>query len=125
MAKIINPAHIEYVQRQTLEYRFHSDPESGFSFDLENGKPVFSCPEAEVNYEWCKKHPELVEFMGIISSKWSHREPALAECECGEIVYLLDEYYDCSKCPHCGRWHSIGGYLVNPPEEWTEELEPD
>jgi len=127
MAKIIRPAHTEYTSKQSLEYRYHKDPEAGFSFDWdsEKGKPVFDFPEAEANYRWCEEHPEEVECLGVKTERWSYEEPALARCECGEKIYLQDQYYGCSQCPRCGRWHALGGYEVNPPEEWTEDLEAE
>lgn len=125
MAKIIRPAHTERREEKCLEYRFRNDPGTGFSFDWENEKPVFKVPEAVRNYEWCLSHPEEVECIGIITQQKSWQEPAIAKCECGETIFLLDHYFGCSQCPHCGRWHSLWGQEVNPPEEWTEELEPD
>ena len=29
------------------------------------------------------------------------------------------------QCPGCGKWYAEGGYEVNPPEEWEEDLEED
>lgn len=124
MVEIIIPAHRAYMSKKRLEFRYRTDPEAGFAFDWEEGKPVFKCPEAKMNYEWCMQH--LEEFAcGVITEEWSNWIPALARCECGKEINLEDRYYGCSQCPHCGRWHARGGYEVNPPEEWTEDLEPD
>lgn len=125
MAEIIRPAHTEYASEQRLEYGYREKPEAGFIFDWEKGKPVFKGKEAEMNFRWCEEHPEEVECLGATTHKWSYEESALARCECGKEIFLQDDYYGCSQCPHCGRWHAIGGYEVNPPEEWTEDLEPD
>lgn len=125
MAKILRAAHTEHASKQSLEYRYISDRKAGFSFDWEKGKPVFKFPEAEANYRWCEEHPEEVECLGVTTCKWSFEEPALARCECEKNIFLQNEYYGCSQCPYCGRWHALGGYEVNPPEEWTEDLKPD
>lgn len=125
MADIIRPAHREHISKKRLEYRYRDDPEVGFSFDWEDEKPVFKNPAAKKNYEWCRQHPEEVECLGVITEEWSCWIPALARCECGKEINLEDRYYGCSQCPHCGRWHAIGGYEVNPPEKWEEDLESD
>ena len=125
MAEIIRPVHIEHMEKQKLEYRYRSDPEAGFAFDWVDGRPVFKNPAAEMNYEWCKQHPEEVECLGIVTQKWTGEVPAFARCGCGKNIYLEDRYYGCSQCPDCGRWHALGGYEVNPPEEWKVDLEPD
>lgn len=125
MAEIIRPAYTGRMSKQQLEYRYRTEPEAGFAFDYEHGKPIFKHPAAKMNYEWCQQHPEDVECLGVTTQKWSYEVPALARCECGEETTLEDRYYGCSQCPHCGRWHAMGGYEVNPPEEWTEDLESD
>lgn len=43
----------------------------------------------------------------------------------GGQVLLEDRYYGCCQCPGCGRWYSIAGDEVNPPDEWEEDLEED
>lgn len=120
MAEIIRPAHIEHMSKKRIEYRYRDLPEAGFTFDWQDGRPVFNNPAAKENYEWCKQHPEEVECLGVVTSEWSYRVPALARCECGKEIDLEDRYYGCSQCPHCGRWHTIAGYEVNSPEEWEE-----
>lgn len=125
MAEVIRKAHREFASEQKLEYRYRSDPGAGYSFDWDGEKAVFDIPEAEKNYRWCLERPEEVECLGVITNKWSWIEPALAKCECGEEIYLQDEYYGSCQCPHCGRWHSLWGDELNPPEDWTEDLEPD
>ena len=125
MAEIIRPAHTGHVIKKQLEYRYRADSGAGFAFDWEDGKPVFKCPAAKFNYEWCKQHPEEVECLGVTTQRWTYEVPALAKCECGNEIRLEDRYYGCSQCPHCGRWHALGGYEVKPPEEWEEDLEPD
>lgn len=125
MAEIIRPAHMEYASEQSLEYRYKKDPGAGFSFDWKNGKPVFEFSAAEANYKWCEEHPEEVECLGVVTRRWSYEVPTLVRCECGKEIYVIDQYYGCSQCPHCGRWHAMGGYEVNPPEQWTEDLEEE
>jgi len=125
MAEILRAAHTENVSKQSLEYRYRNDSEAGFSFDWENGKPVFKFPEAEADYKWCKEHPEEVEFLGITTIRWTYTVDAVAKCECGKEIKLSDDYYGCSQCLHCGRRHAMGGYEVNPPEEWIEDLEEE
>ena len=122
--KIIRPAHTEYHEEQNLEYRYREYPDCGFAFPWKDGKVQLN-PLSEKNYKWCKEHPEEVEFMGIVERKSSCRVPALARCECGEEFYLTGSYFGCSQCPGCGRWYAEGGYEVNPPEEWEEDLEED
>ena len=125
MAEIIRPAHTEHISKERLKYRYRTDPEAGFAFDWEDGAVTFKHSAAKVNYEWCKQHPEEVKCLGVVIEEWFCKTPAIARCECGKEINLEDRYYGCSQCPHCGRWHAIGGYEVNPPEEWIEDLEAD
>ena len=123
--KIIKQAHTECYEEQNLEYEYINHPGAGFSFPVENGKPVMRCALAEENYKWCQEHPDKVRCKGIVTRRSSCRVEALIQCECGEEFYLGGWYYGCTQCPGCGRWYSEGGYEVEPPEKWEEELEED
>lgn len=125
MVEIIKAAHKEFMSEQSLEYRYRDNPEAGYTFEWDGEKVVFAIPEAEKNYIWCKEHPEEVECLGVVTNTWSCRVPTLARCECGEEIYLKDEYYGSCQCPNCGRWYSMFGDELNSPENWTEDLEPD
>ena len=124
MVTIIKEAHTEVLEEMYLEYRYREYPDAGFAFPWKNGEVQLN-PCSEKNYKWCQEHPEKVECMGVVERKSSCRVSALARCECGEEFYLAGSYYGCTQCPGCGRWYAEGGYEVNPPEEWEENLEED
>jgi hypothetical protein len=46
--------------------------------------------------------------------KRANRIPALAECECGERIYLSAFT---NECP-CGRLYNMGGQRLVPPSMW-------
>jgi len=51
--------------------------------------------------------------------------PAEGKCSCGEIVCLTDDYYGACQCGNCGKWYSLTGQELNPPDQWEEPLEDD
>jgi len=46
--------------------------------------------------------------------KRANRVPALAECECGERLYLSAFTNECT----CGRLYNLGGQRLAPREQW-------
>ena len=124
MVEIIRNAYIDYKTEKNLEYRYRDDCESGFAFPWKDGKVQLNC-FSEKNYKWCQEHPEEVECLGIVErGSWS-KVPALARCECGNEFHLSGHYYGCTQCSKCGRWYAMGGYEVNPPDQWEEDIEGD
>lgn len=122
MVEIIRDAYTDHITEKNLEYRYRDDHESGFAFPWKDGKVQLNSL-SEKNYKWCQEHPEEVECLGIIEQESSYRVPALARCECGNEFHLSGNYYGCTPCSKCGRWYAMGGYEVNPPDQWNEEWE--
>jgi hypothetical protein len=49
--------------------------------------------------------------------KRANRVPALAECECGERIYLSAFTNECT----CGRLYNLGGQRLAPREQWEND----
>lgn len=114
MAKIVTERRRVWRDCRTHEYRYKNDPDAGFSFPVDE---VLS-EEGKANLEYCKSHPDELIDMGIENYGWWYTENATAECECGQIIPLWDEYLGACECEHCGRWHNLFGQELKNPSAW-------
>ena len=99
---------------------------NGYAFPCdENGTVDTDMPEAATsNYEFCRKHPDQFKRANQIKKvTCRYREEAHGTCDCGEKVYLVNEYYGACECDRCGKWYNLRGEEIQSPETWEEELE--
>lgn len=110
----------------SLEFDY-VDGVGGFSFPCDhNGvinKNINPC--ALNNYEECMKNPQRFTKASpyIRKNKWSYTEPAVAQCVCGEVFQLVDEYMGACQCPKCEQWYNLFGQSLVDPTYWEEESE--
>lgn len=126
-AKIIHPRERKIHKEFRREFSWKNDPESGFSFPIENGQVVLDNEDAKHNYNYCLTHSTEIEDNGVQEVKWTYTEDAIAECEdCGTEFSLTNQYYGACQCPKCGAWYlCYDGTRCNPPDMWEEPLEED
>lgn len=104
---------------------FFYDDNHGFAFPCDaNGNVTISemtdC--AVNNLTDCMAHPERFQRFGEIRTERRHiTDPAHGTCECGEEVYLYDQYMGACECENCGRWYNLFGQEIMPPEMWRDE----
>lgn len=94
---------------------------NGFGFPCDkDGKPDDDMMDvAKDNYNWCMANPGRFErFNRVIHHKRSWWNPRTAVCECGDEFYLQNEYMGACECPNCGKWYSLNGDELLPPDEW-------
>lgn len=108
--------HERFVREFTLKSGYDR-----YSFNVNgNGKPIFSCKEAEEKYQYCLSHPDEFEDHGVTDKGWWRTEPAQAICEvCGSEIVLEGV----SRCKKCGQWHDQNGQSLRA-EYWMEDLLP-
>lgn len=144
MIKMISLRHKKTHTRFELQFNLKGEPKgNGYGFPLINGNTIpVPCKEDESNpseyipcledecpwwenYLRVKDDKEHYEepYVQKISNSWM--EPAKGICECGETVYLTDEYLGACECPNCGRWYNMFGQELNNPETWIDEYEED
>lgn len=95
----------------------------GFPCDADGNVNLKNMTDAaKENYKWAMEHPEKFPYsfneVRRHESKW--RNPAHGKCECGNEVYLVNQYMGACQCDECGRWYNMSGQPLNPPEYWYE-----
>lgn len=117
MARIIKER--ERIQKSYYEMCFYKDGEICFAFPMdENGEKVEpTTPECYwwENYQKCLERDDLV---GRREKRvYTDVEPAVLECDCGNHVSLVDEFYGSCECPRCHQWYNLFGQKVLSPEK--------
>jgi hypothetical protein len=75
---------------------------------------------AQINYRYALEHEDkYVRFNRVIKRERDYKELAHGTCECGEEVYLQNEYMGACECPNCGRWYNLFGQELNPVNTWS------
>ena len=101
---------------------FTDDDGNGFSFNCDKeGNLLLDtlAPEAIANYRYCCDHKEkFAVFNKVVKYKTRYKVPAQGVCDCGEVVILEDEYMGACQCENCGKWYSLSGQELLPPDEW-------
>jgi len=106
------------------ELVFYYDDNGGFAFPCDASGNVDTSelsPFAINNLTDCMKHPEKFKYFNQVRTERRRVcDPAHGICECGEEVYLWDEYMGACECPNCGRWYNLFGQELNPPSSWAD-----
>lgn len=93
----------------------------GFSFESDRYGNLTGRIEAQnENFRFVQSHPEMFRDLGAVLHRCSYTEPAHGTCECGEEVFLFDQYMGACECHGCGRWYNLFGYELLPPDDWEE-----
>src|SRR5262245_52137436 len=86
MARVIEKRHRERHSERVREYRWTDNPNSGFSFDVdENGNPIRTEGNAH-NWDMLETwvtEDKLVD-NGVQVREWFYTVPTLIKCDCGE-----------------------------------------
>lgn len=91
----------------------------GFSFECDaDGNPTSENEGQKENFKYAIAYPEKFKDLGAVHHVHEYTVPAHGTCDCGEIVYLTDQYLGACECPGCGRWYNLFGEELLPPEEW-------
>ena len=121
LKNIVESEHMEKTEYE-LEFLYPGE-NSGFGFDCDEHGNLLpdTNPAALENYHFCLAHPEKFE---VFNHRRKHitrwREPAHGTCECGEEVYLVNEYMGACSCQNCGRWYNLFGQELNDPTTWAD-----
>lgn len=106
-----------------LEFDLIEDPTAGLSFDCDaQGNVKITNEAAQENYDYAVAHPEKYHQPQVRKIKYLDVEPAHGKCECGETVYLQNQYMGACQCPKCEQWYNLFGQELNPPEMWNEDF---
>lgn len=111
------------------EILFYTDRDGGYGFPCDkNGNISNDLTEAaKENYRYCIAHPE--EFPYYYNEHHVYKKygikNATGVCSCGNRIELFDQYLGACECPHCGKWYSMAGDELLPPEQWNNENEMD
>jgi len=100
---------------------------AGFVFPSDKDGNILTasmCKEAIDNYNRVKTDEKYIDF-GVQKITRCYTEPAVGKCVCGARIILDGSYMGASCCDECGRWYSMNGQELNPPEQWEEPLEED
>ena len=117
--KIISERHCVVVKETRREFNLLADPESGFTFPVDDkGEVILNNKDAEANFKYCVSHPEEYEDLGTVVRSYSYTEPAHAICEKCGCEITLDGDRQCE----CGQWHNAFGQSLLPPEYWHDSV---
>ena len=111
----------KWVSKEWHEIAYDDGHGNGFGFPCDKaGNPSEGlAPAARENLAWCRSHPERFMRAGkVIAHRQEWKEPATGRCICGERVVLTDQYMGACQCGRCGRWYSLAGEDLLPPEMW-------
>ena len=111
----------EWVTETDYEVQFYYDNTGGFAFPCDkNGKILDDLTDAaKKNYAWCLENRDKFQvFNHVHKMERSWREPDYGRCDCGETVYLQNQYMGACQCPKCGQWYSLSGEELLPPNRW-------
>lgn len=114
----------QHIEERTKERFFQriGEPEGcGFTFSCkENGEPIFTMDAQKINFNYCLKHPEMFQDLGVQERIYEYTEPAKGICHCGNEILLINEYLGACECPECGQWYNLFGQELLPPTHWEE-----
>ena len=122
----------EYVEETFYSLVFDDGHGNGLRFDCDAGGDILPWPETDPNHraidearrrnrEYALAHPEkYVRFNRVIKETRSYREPAHGLCDCGEEVWLTNQYMGACECPGCGKWYNLFGQTLLPPDRWED-----
>ena len=105
------------------ELRFFVDRNGGCAFPCDEHGNVYwdkMTDGARENYEYCMAHPEeyTYNYNEVVPYEISYTEPATGVCSCHHRIELWDEYLGACQCPYCGKWYSLSGQELLPPNKW-------
>lgn len=106
------------------EVEFLVDRNGGLGFPCDKDGNVSDLSEAaQRNYEDALAHPEKFPycFNKVRKHTRSWKNPAHGTCDCGEEVYLVNQYMGACECDNCGRWYNMFGQQLKNPEYWLDE----
>lgn len=113
-------------EKELTEYELTFDDgcNNGFAFPCnKDGKLLDGLHQAAIdNYNFCMEHPEKFKrYNKVITLHRFWREPDRGTCcNCGETVYLTNNYMGACQCTKCGQWYNVWGQELLPPEMWEE-----
>ena len=114
----------KHMEETVYKIQFYSDASGGFAFDCdENGNLLPSVTkQARKNYAWCLKHPEKYpySFNKVVKKVINYKEPATGICNCGNKIYLQNEYMGACECSECGQLWNIFGQELKPLNHWND-----
>jgi len=105
------------------EILFYDSESGGFAFQCDKDWNIKTTNECALkNYNYCMEHPEEFPYYWNEKNVWYHTytENANGICECGNRVYLWDQYLGACECEKCGRWYNLFGQELSNPETWSE-----
>ena len=124
MLKDIHESRIEHNISYTL--CFDDGYNNGFGFPCDENGHLFEMNQAATdNYKYCMEHPEKFKrYNEVVKYSQRYRAPAYGTCDCGETVYLINEYMGACQCSKCGQWYSLSGQELLAPNEWGYDGTP-
>ena len=120
LTSIVRGAHITETRYELVFDDGHGNG-AGFPCDA-SGNIINLRPEAVANLAWCMEHPEKFKRAGeVVEYHRTYKEEDYGICDCGETVYLGNQYMGACQCPKCGKWYNLFGQSLLPPEAWEED----
>ena len=109
----------------TYGLRFFIDSTGGYEFpcNADGNVKLEEMTEAAIeNYNLCLKSPDNFPyaFNEVVEYRRWVKDDAYGTCECGERVYLVNQYMGACSCGNCGRWYNLFGEELLPPEDWED-----
>lgn len=123
----------EWKDETYYELVFDDGRGNGLCFQCDAGGDILPWPETDPkhlaidearrhNRDYALAHPEkYIRFNRVIKQTRSYKELAHGLCDCGEEVYLTNQYMGACECPGCGKWYNLFGQELTPPEQWEED----
>lgn len=111
------------VYETCYELRFFVDRGGGLAFPCDEKGNIYwdtMTDGAKENYEYALAHPEEYPYSynEVFEYETSHVELATGVCSCGHRISLYDQYLGACECPYCGKWYSLSGQELLPPNKW-------
>jgi hypothetical protein len=126
MLNNIKRGEVETIEKYSLSFRWSNDPQAGFSFPCtKNGwVDLDENPAMIENLAACIFGIYDVDFEGIMDESFQYHNPDTGICDCGETVYLENDYGHGIDC-NCGRIYSQWGQELAPRSQWEDRYDDD
>lgn len=70
------------------------------------------------NYDAAMANPDYTSRLEKQTHSWT--ENAKAQCHCGEVIELYNQYQGACECPNCGKWYNLFGQELKHPSQWED-----
>lgn len=119
MAKIIRERTREKIVEYYREF-VNTKTTQRYSFPCNKDGNLLDLNEiAKENYNNCITS-EHYKDEGIIEYEKMYTSPAILLCDCGQEIFLENQYLGACECPKCEQWYNLFGQKLKPPHMWED-----